>query len=138
MATQEGVTRLPSGLLYKVESAGSGAYPTTESRVQVHYRGTLHDGTTFDSSYDRGSPATFGVTQVIKGWTEALLAMREGDKCKQTTQHPTGTADTYASTLVFVLTCCIACIRPQGKCGFRASWRMAVAERAGRLRLTKH
>ena len=80
VAQRDGITRLPSGLLYEVVTAGSGAYPTRESRVQVHYRGTLQDGSTFDSSYDRGSPATFGVTQVIKGWTEALLLMREGDK----------------------------------------------------------
>ena len=84
VAGEDGVTRLPSGLLYRVESSGEGAHPTKESRVQVHYRGTLQDGTTFDSSYDRGSPATFGVTQVIRGWTEALLLMREGDKCTQT------------------------------------------------------
>ena len=82
VATQDGVTSLPSGLLYRVESSGDGAYPTRDSRVQVHYRGTLQDGSTFDASYDRGAPATFGVTQVIKGWTEALLLMREGDKCK--------------------------------------------------------
>lgn len=88
VAGQDGVTQLPSGLLYRVESAGSGAHPTTDSRVQVHYRGTLQDGTTFDSSYDRGSPATFGVTQVIRGWTEALLLMREGDKC-DTALHST-------------------------------------------------
>ena len=76
---KEGVVALPSGLQYKVLTAGSGKTPTAESQVTTHYHGTLIDGTVFDSSYDRGQPATFGVTQVIKGWTEALQLMKEGD-----------------------------------------------------------
>ena len=114
VAQQDGVTRLPSGLLYRVESSGSGAYPTTESRVQVHYRGTLQDGTTFDASYDRGQPATFGVTQVIKGWTEALLLMREGDKCQQRTtrthvrtiEDGRGRRDRAISSVDWLDSCC--------------------------------
>lgn len=71
-----------SGLQYYVESEGTGGTPSAGDRVNVHYRGTLIDGTEFDSSYKRGSPATFGVTQVIKGWTEALQLMKEGAKYK--------------------------------------------------------
>lgn len=79
-ATKEGVVTLDSGLQYKVITVGTGPLPTPDSTVQVNYRGTLVDGTEFDSSYKRGEPATFGVTQVIPGWTEALLLMKEGSK----------------------------------------------------------
>lgn len=79
-AKAEGVTTTESGLQYKVITAGTGAKPTTASQVSVHYHGTLIDGTVFDSSVERGTPATFGVTQVIKGWTEALQLMSVGDK----------------------------------------------------------
>jgi len=78
--TKEGVVVLPSGLQYKVIEMGTGEVPTSSSRVKVHYKGTLLDGTVFDSSLDRGEPATFGVTQVIKGWTEALEMMPVGSK----------------------------------------------------------
>ncbi|MBK5719619.1 FKBP-type peptidyl-prolyl cis-trans isomerase [Dysgonomonas sp. Marseille-P4677] len=74
------VITLPSGLQYKVITEGTGAKPTVSDRVTVHYKGTMIDGTTFDSSIDRGEPATFGVSQVIKGWTEALLLMPVGSK----------------------------------------------------------
>jgi FKBP-type peptidyl-prolyl cis-trans isomerase FklB len=77
---KEGVTELPSGLQYKVIKAGSGASPKATDTVEVHYRGTLLDGTEFDSSYSRGAPATFPVNGVIKGWQEALQAMNEGAK----------------------------------------------------------
>ncbi len=76
------VTTLESGLQYEVLKAGKGKKPTAESTVRVHYKGTLLDGTVFDSSYDRGEPTTFGVTQVIKGWTEALQLMPVGSKWK--------------------------------------------------------
>ncbi len=76
------VTVLESGLQYEVLKAGKGKKPTAESTVKVHYAGTLLDGTEFDSSYKRGEPATFGVTQVIKGWTEALQLMPVGSKWK--------------------------------------------------------
>jgi len=77
---KDGVTVLPSGLQYKVITAGTGKQPTVESSVSVHYRGTLLNGAEFDSSYKRGAPATFPVNGVIKGWTEALQLMKEGAK----------------------------------------------------------
>lgn len=77
---KDGVKTLESGLQYKVITEGTGKQPTTKDKVKVHYKGTLIDGTQFDSSYDRGQPAVFGVTQVIKGWTEALQLMKEGSK----------------------------------------------------------
>jgi FKBP-type peptidyl-prolyl cis-trans isomerase len=77
---KEGVVTTESGLQYKVITAGSGAAPTAESVVEVHYAGRLLDGTEFDSSIKRGVPAQFGVTQVIAGWTEALQLMPEGSK----------------------------------------------------------
>nr|WP_217637542.1 FKBP-type peptidyl-prolyl cis-trans isomerase [Desulfuromusa kysingii] len=76
----EGVVTLESGLQYKVIEAGDGASPKVDSKVQVHYRGTLLDGTEFDSSYSRGEPASFPVNGVIAGWTEALQLMKEGAK----------------------------------------------------------
>jgi len=77
---QEGIVTLPSGLMYRVITQGTGASPAPTDKVKVHYKGTLIDGTQFDSSYDRGEPATFGVTQVIKGWVEALQLMKVGGK----------------------------------------------------------
>lgn len=76
------VVTTASGLRYKVLASGpaNGRSPTRSDSVMVHYRGTLTDGTPFDSSYDRGEPATFGVGQVIAGWTEALQLMKPGDK----------------------------------------------------------
>jgi len=81
---KEGVITTESGLQYEVIVSGDGAKPTTADQVTVHYHGMLTDGTVFDSSVDRGQPATFGVTQVIKGWTEALQLMSIGDKWKLT------------------------------------------------------
>jgi len=75
-----GVKTLPSGLQYKVIRAGTGKSPKATDTVKVDYRGTLIDGTVFDSSYKRGQPATFPVNGVIKGWTEALQLMKEGAK----------------------------------------------------------
>lgn len=77
---KEGVTTLPSGLQYKVITAGTGKSPQKSDKVTVNYRGRLIDGTEFDSSYSRNKPATFGVGQVIPGWTEALQLMKEGDR----------------------------------------------------------
>jgi FKBP-type peptidyl-prolyl cis-trans isomerase FklB len=77
---REGVTTLLSGLQYKVFKAGTGKTPTDTNTVTVHYRGTLIDGTEFDSSYRRGQPATFQVKGVIPGWIEALKLMQEGAK----------------------------------------------------------
>ncbi|GAB5415509.1 MAG: FKBP-type peptidyl-prolyl cis-trans isomerase [Congregibacter sp.] len=79
---REGVMTTDSGLQYEIIEEGDGAMPTAEDSVSVHYRGTLLDGTEFDSSYARGEPVTFGVTQVISGWTEALQLMKVGSKYK--------------------------------------------------------
>lgn len=79
-AKREGVTTTASGLQYEVIRKGAGDRPAASDRVEVHYTGKLIDGTVFDSSVERGVPATFGVTQVIPGWVEALQMMREGDK----------------------------------------------------------
>jgi len=75
-----GVKTLPSGLQYKVIKAGTGKKPKSTDTVTTHYRGTLIDGTEFDSSYRRGQPATFPVNGVIPGWTEGLQLMEEGAK----------------------------------------------------------
>ena len=79
-AKKPGVTTLPSGLQYEVINEGSGKKPGPRSQVTTHYHGTLINGKVFDSSYQRGQPATFGVNQVIAGWTEALQLMSEGSK----------------------------------------------------------
>ncbi len=76
--TKPGVVTLPSGLQYKVLTAGTGPTPKADDTVTVNYQGTLIDGTEFDSSYKRGTPAKFGVSQVIPGWTEALKLMKVG------------------------------------------------------------
>ncbi len=78
--TQAGVMTTPSGLQYKVIKEGKGAKPVAASQVKVHYTGKLIDGTKFDSSVDRGEPATFGLNQVIPGWTEGLQLMTVGSK----------------------------------------------------------
>lgn len=79
--TQEGVLETDSGLQYKVITKGQGEdHPTRTSKVKVHYHGTLIDGTVFDSSVDRGQPISFGLNQVISGWTEGVQLMVEGDK----------------------------------------------------------
>mmetsp|Transcript_38607 Transcript_38607/g.46719 ORF Transcript_38607/g.46719 Transcript_38607/m.46719 type:complete len:153 (-) Transcript_38607:242-700(-) len=78
---KEGVTTLPSGLQYRVMKSGNGKpVPNAHTPCECHYKGTLIDGTEFDSSYSRGKPATFAPNQVIKGWTEAMQLMREGDQ----------------------------------------------------------
>ena len=80
IAGTEGVVKTESGLCYKVITAGKGAVPTNSDKVKVHYRGTLIDGTEFDSSYSRNEPTTFRANQVIAGWTEALTMMPVGSK----------------------------------------------------------
>lgn len=79
-AKKEGVVSLPSGLQYKVLASGHGKSPTAADTVKVNYRGTLPDGTEFDSTEKRGMPGEFQVGRVIAGWTEALQLMKEGDK----------------------------------------------------------
>jgi len=76
------VITLASGLQYEIMTTGTGAIPTASDSVKVHYHGTLIDGNVFDSSVSRGEPATFGVTQVISGWVEALQLMPVGSKWK--------------------------------------------------------
>lgn len=78
------VVTTASGLKYEVLTSGTGKSPAATDRVTIHYRGTLTDGTEFDSSYKRGAPSTFPVNRVIAGWTEALQLMHEGDKWRLT------------------------------------------------------
>jgi FKBP-type peptidyl-prolyl cis-trans isomerase len=77
---KEGVIETPSGLQYKVVTMGTGAKPSATDKVKVHYHGTLIDGTVFDSSVQRGEPITFGLNQVIAGWTEGVQLMPVGSK----------------------------------------------------------
>lgn len=77
-----GVVTLPSGLQYEILKEGNGSKPKATDQVKCHYHGTLIDGTVFDSSVERGQPATFGVNQVIPGWVEALQLMPVGSKWK--------------------------------------------------------
>lgn len=79
-AKREGIKLTESGLQYEVLESGKGDSPKASDNVEVHYTGKLIDGTVFDSSVERGVPASFGVTQVIPGWVEALQLMHEGDK----------------------------------------------------------
>ena len=108
-AKKEGVTTTASGLQYEVVSEGEGKKPAASDNVKVHYHGTLIDGTVFDSSVQRGEPATFGVHQVIPGWTEALQLMTAGSKYRLyipqnlaygATPHPGGAIKPYM-TLIF-------------------------------------
>ena len=79
-AKREGIVVLPSGLQYQVLKEGNGKKPSSTDQVKCHYEGTLIDGTIFDSSYQRNEPATFGLNQVIAGWTEGVQLMSEGAK----------------------------------------------------------
>ena len=89
-AKKSGVVITESGLQYEILVEGNGPKPTTSDRVEVHYHGTLIDGTVFDSSVDRGEPTSFGVTQVISGWTEALQLMPTGSKWRLTIPQELG------------------------------------------------
>ena len=78
----DGATKTASGLAYKIEKPGTGKQPKATDTVKVHYKGTLLDGTVFDSSYDRKKEVTFPLNRVIKGWTEGLQLLKEGGKIK--------------------------------------------------------
>ncbi len=86
-AKREGVTTTASGLQYEILTQAIGQKPVATDKVKVHYHGTLIDGTVFDSSVQRGEPATFGVTQVIQGWVEALQLMPVGSKWRLYIPH---------------------------------------------------
>lgn len=79
-ATKEGVKTTASGLQYKITTEGTGKSPTATSTVRIHYKGTLLDGTKFDSSYDRNEPLEIGLNQVVPGWTEGVQLLKEGAK----------------------------------------------------------
>ncbi len=104
---KEGVVTLPSGLQYKILVAGKGQIPSDTTKVKVNYKGTLIDGTVFDSSYDRKEPTTFRANQVIKGWTEALTKMPVGSKWELYVPYELGYGSREAgkikpfSTLIF-------------------------------------
>lgn len=86
-STKPNVKQLPSGLQYEIIKKGSSKHPTADNAVTVHYTGTLLDGTKFDSSVDRGQPATFGLKQVIPGWTEGIPLIGEGGKIRLFIPH---------------------------------------------------
>ncbi|OUS26561.1 peptidylprolyl isomerase [Thalassotalea sp. 42_200_T64] len=106
-AKVEGVQTTESGLQYQVLTTAEGAKPMASDTVKVHYKGTLIDGTTFDSSYDRGEPIEFALNRVIKGWTEGVQLMNVGSKFKfvipsELAYGPTGTGPIPGNaTLVF-------------------------------------
>lgn len=83
-AAEAGAVKTESGMVYRQITAGTGASPAATDTVTVHYKGTLRDGTVFDSSYDRGQPATFALNQVIPCWTEGVQTMQEGGKAELT------------------------------------------------------
>jgi len=99
-ANNEGVVTLPSGLQYKVLNEGNGRKPKATDNVVCHYEGFLIDGTVFDSSYQRGEPATFPLNQVITGWTEGLQLMQEGAKYRFFIPYRLGYGENGAGTLI--------------------------------------
>ena len=105
-AKKEGIKTTESGIQYEILKSGEGATPTLQDAVLAHYHGTLINGTVFDSSVDRGEPAEFPVSGVIKGWTEILQMMKEGDKWKVTIPYTLAYPDGVrgiepGSTLIF-------------------------------------
>jgi len=117
-ATREGVKTTASGLQYKVIKAGTGRSPTPDDTVTVHYRGTLVDGSEFDSSFKRGQPATFPVSGVIAGWTEALQLMNEGAQWQLVIPPALAYGDRgplAGQVLIFDVELISAAAEPQGK-----------------------
>lgn len=106
-AKKDGVKKTASGLLYKIEKAGTGESPKPEDTVKVHYKGTLTDGTVFDSSYDRKEPIEFQLNQLIPGWIEAIPMLKKGGKMEIVVPPELAYGDRQAgkipanSTLVF-------------------------------------
>ncbi len=99
-AKNEGVVTLPSGLQYKVLREGNGQKPKATDQVVCHYEGFLIDGTVFDSSYQRGEPATFALNEVITGWTEGLQLMQEGAKYRFFIPYRLGYGEGGAGTII--------------------------------------
>lgn len=99
-AANEGVVTRPSGLQYKVLQEGTGAKPEATDIVTCHYEGFLVDGTVFDSSYQRGEPASFPLDQVITGWTEGLQLMQEGAKYRFFIPYRLGYGESGAGSLI--------------------------------------
>ena len=99
-STMEGVVTLPSGLQYKVLREGNGRKPKATDQVVCHYEGFLVDGTVFDSSYQRGEPATFPLNEVITGWTEGLQLMQEGAKYRFFIPWRLGYGESGAGSLI--------------------------------------
>jgi FKBP-type peptidyl-prolyl cis-trans isomerase FklB len=117
-AKRDGVTTTTSGLQYKVIKAGTGRSPALDDTVTVHYRGTLVDGSEFDSSYQRGQPATFPVSGVIAGWTEALQLMKEGAQWQLVIPPALAYGDRgplAGQVLIFDVELISAAAEPQGK-----------------------
>ena len=99
-AKKDGVITLPSGLQYQVLKEGNGKKPTAKDSVKCHYEGFLVDGTVFDSSFQRGEPATFPLNQVITGWTEGLQLMQEGAKYRFFIPWRLGYGESGAGSLI--------------------------------------
>ncbi len=98
-AKKDGVKKTASGLLYKIEKAGEGSSPTKEDSVKVHYKGTLPDGTVFDSSYDRGEAIEFKLAQLIPAWVEAIPMLKKGGKMEIVVPPELGYGDRQAGKI---------------------------------------
>ena len=98
--SKPGVTELPSGLQYEILTEGTGAKPNASNKVTCHYHGTLIDGAIFDSSVQRGQPATFPLNQVIKGWTEGVQLMPAGSKWRFFIPPHLGYGDRQVSSVI--------------------------------------
>ena len=132
-----GVVTLPSGLQYKVLQQGSGKYhPRTDTPCLCHYEGKLLDGTIFDSSYERGSPTTFAPNQVIKGWTEAMQLMVQGDKWEL---YVLGSSSTWRFVWIVVVTTRLTPYPGSRSLAgtYRRIWVMEIVDRLPRFQLRR-